>query len=131
MAKRKDINPNGELAANFDEVKVVSWIFEKYLAGNSLREIAVGLEKQGIPPPADPNGIGGDSQTNCSPMKNTLGVCYSKRRSVLAQFRLKMMASWVGISTPVPMRSLFPMRYSHQSIQRAAKPPCHEAHILI
>lgn len=49
MAKRKDINPNGELAVNSDEVKVVSWIFEKYLAGNSLGKIAAGLEKQGIP----------------------------------------------------------------------------------
>ena len=55
MAKRKcygyDINSDGELAVNSDEVKVVCWIFEQYLAGNSLGKIAVGLEKQGIPSP--------------------------------------------------------------------------------
>ena len=47
MAKRKcygyTINP--------DEAKVVSWIFERYLAGDSLGKIAAGLERQGIPSP--------------------------------------------------------------------------------
>ena len=55
MAKRKcygyDINPNGELAVNPDEAKVVCWIFEQYLAGNSLGKIVAGLEKQCIPSP--------------------------------------------------------------------------------
>ena len=31
-----------------DEAKVVSWIFERYLAGDSLGKIAAGLERQGI-----------------------------------------------------------------------------------
>ena len=43
------INSNGELEINPDEAKVVSWIFERYLAGDSLGKIAAGLEKQGIP----------------------------------------------------------------------------------
>ena len=55
MAKRKcygyDIIPDGELTVNPDEAKVVCWIFEQYLAGNSLGKIAVGLEEQGIPSP--------------------------------------------------------------------------------
>ena len=55
MVKRKcygyDINPDGELTVNPDEAKVVCWIFEQYLAGNSLGKIAAGLEKQGIPSP--------------------------------------------------------------------------------
>ena len=55
MAKRKcygyDINSDGELAVNPDEAKVVCWIFEQYLAGDSLGEIAAGLERQGIPSP--------------------------------------------------------------------------------
>lgn len=33
---------------NPDEEKVVCWIFEQYLAGNSLGKIAAGLERQGI-----------------------------------------------------------------------------------
>lgn len=36
---------------NPDEAKVVCWIFEQYLAGNSLGKIAAGLERQGIPSP--------------------------------------------------------------------------------
>ncbi len=52
MAKRKcygyTINSDGELEINPDEAKVVSWIFERYLAGDSLGKIAAGLEKQGI-----------------------------------------------------------------------------------
>ena len=91
MAKRKcygyDINPDGELAVNPEEARVVCWIFEQYLAGNSLGKIAVGLERQGSPPPlASPDGIGKPS-TNCSPMKNIQGGCCSRKRSALALFK--------------------------------------------
>lgn len=52
MAKRKrygyTINSNGELEINPDEAKVVSWIFERYLAGDSFGKIANGLERQCI-----------------------------------------------------------------------------------
>ena len=52
MAKRKcygyDVGPDGELTVNPDETKVVCWIFERYLAGDSLGKIATGLEHQGI-----------------------------------------------------------------------------------
>ena len=52
MARRKcygyKVGLDGELAVNPDEVQVVCWIFERYLAGDSLGEIAAGLEKQGI-----------------------------------------------------------------------------------
>ena len=55
MAKRKyygyTINSDGELEINPDEAKVVNWIFERYLAGDSLGKIAAGLERQGIPSP--------------------------------------------------------------------------------
>ena len=55
MAKRKcfgyDVGPDGELAINPKEAQVVCWIFERYLAGDSLGKIATGLEKQGIPSP--------------------------------------------------------------------------------
>ena len=55
MARRKcygyKVGPNGELAVNPDEAQVVCWIFERYLAGDSLGKIAAGLERQGIPSP--------------------------------------------------------------------------------
>ena len=55
MAKRKcygyDVGSDGELAINPEESQVVCWIFEQYLAGNSLGKIAAGLERQGIPSP--------------------------------------------------------------------------------
>ena len=55
MAKRKcygyDVGPDGKLATNSEEAQVVCWIFEQYLAGNSLGKIAAGLERQGIPSP--------------------------------------------------------------------------------
>ena len=40
--------PNGKLVINDDEAKVVRWIFNHYLAGDSLGKIATSLEKQGI-----------------------------------------------------------------------------------
>ena len=52
MAKRKcygyDVGPDGKLTVNPDETKGVCWIFERYLAGDSLGKIATGLEHQGI-----------------------------------------------------------------------------------
>ena len=36
---------NGELIINEAETKVVRWIFERYLAGDSLGKIASGLQK--------------------------------------------------------------------------------------
>ena len=46
-----EVGSNGELAVNPEEAKVVRWIFEQYLAGDSLGKIASGLEQQGIPSP--------------------------------------------------------------------------------
>ncbi len=52
MARRKCygyiVGPDGELEINPDEAKVVCWIFERYLAGDSLGRIAASLEKQGV-----------------------------------------------------------------------------------
>ena len=56
MAQRKcygyDTGPSGELVISHDEAAVVRWIFERYLNGDSLGKIAVGLEQQGISSPA-------------------------------------------------------------------------------
>ena len=55
MARRKcygyEVGPDGDLTVNPDEAQVVCWIFERYLAGDSLGKIAAGLERQGIPSP--------------------------------------------------------------------------------
>ena len=42
------VGPDGDLTVNPDEAQVVCWIFERYLAGDSLGKIAAGLERQGI-----------------------------------------------------------------------------------
>lgn len=55
MAQRRcygyTVGSNGELIVNPNEAQAVCWIFERYLAGDSLRKIASGLERQGIPSP--------------------------------------------------------------------------------
>ena len=55
MAKRKcygyTVDSDGKLVINCDEAQVVCWIFERYLAGDSLGKIVSGLERQGIPSP--------------------------------------------------------------------------------
>lgn len=55
MAKRKcygyTVGLDGKLVINSDEAQTVRWIFERYLAGDSLGKIASGLERQGIPSP--------------------------------------------------------------------------------
>ena len=55
MARRKcyryTVSQDGELKINPDESKVVCWIFERYLTGDSLGKISAGLERLGIPSP--------------------------------------------------------------------------------
>ena len=55
MARRKCygyiVGSNGQLVINSDEAQIVRWIYERYLAGDSLGKIAAGLERQGIPSP--------------------------------------------------------------------------------
>ena len=52
MARHKcygyEVGPDRDLTVNPDEAQVVCWIFERYLAGDSLGKIAAGLERQGI-----------------------------------------------------------------------------------
>ena len=43
-----DITIDGSLVINPDEAKIVRWMFQRYLHGDSLGKIASGLEKQGI-----------------------------------------------------------------------------------
>ncbi len=60
MAKRKcygyEVCSDGGLIVKPEEAKVVSWIFERYLAGDSLGRIDAGLEKQGVLSPAGKPG---------------------------------------------------------------------------
>lgn len=55
MVRRKcygyALGSKGELEINPCEAKVVCWIFERYLAGDSLGKIAAGLERQGVRSP--------------------------------------------------------------------------------
>ena len=55
MARRKcygyTSGSDGQLVINSNEAQIVRWIFERYLVGDSLRKIASGLERQGIPSP--------------------------------------------------------------------------------
>ncbi len=49
MAQRRccgyDTDPDGELVIKSDEPAIVRWIFDRYLSGDSLGKIAVGLGK--------------------------------------------------------------------------------------
>ncbi|MEG1845199.1 MAG: recombinase family protein, partial [Clostridia bacterium] len=42
------IAADGELTINEVEAKIVHWIFERYLNGDSFGKIAIVLEKQGV-----------------------------------------------------------------------------------
>lgn len=43
-----DITSDGLLVINSSEAKIVRWMFQRYLLGDSLGRIAAGLEKQGV-----------------------------------------------------------------------------------
>ena len=123
MAKRKcygyTINSDGELEINPDEAKVVSWIFERYLAGDSLGKIAAGLERQGIPSPTGRPKWNREAIDKLLSNEKYTGRVLLQKTLSTALFRSKTMASWNGISTPAPMRPLFLTRclwrYSRKS----------------
>ena len=96
-----EVGLDGELTMNTEEAKVVSWIFEWYLADDSLGEIAAGLESRVSPPPT------GRPKWNREAIDKLLGECCFKKQSALVQFKLKTMALWSGISIPAPMRLTF------------------------
>ena len=111
MARRRcygyKVGSDGELTLNPEEAKVVSWI------------------RVFFPPLVGPNGIGKQS-TNCSPMKNILGECCSRKRSAPALSRSKTMALWNGISIPALMRPLFLTRCLWRySMRNSAAPKNH------
>lgn len=115
VAKRKcygyTLSPNGELEINPREAKVVCWIFERYLSGDSLRRIATGLEKQGIlSPTGRPKWNREAIDKLLSNEKYTGQVMLQKTVSTgAAQIENDgLMGS--GISIPEPMRPLFLMR---------------------
>lgn len=69
------LNPDGELTVNLDEANVVCWIFEQYLAANSLGKLLLAWKGRASPLPlADPDGTG-RQLTNGSPMKSIPGGC--------------------------------------------------------
>ena len=114
MARRKcygyEVGPNGELTVNLKEAKVVRWIFEQYIAGDSLGKIAAGLEQQGIPSPTGRAKWNREAIDKLLSNEKYTGRVCSRRQSALAQFKLKTMVSWLGISIPMLMRPLFLMR---------------------
>lgn len=114
MAQRRcsgyDIGLSGQLTINPDEAAVVRWIFERYLRGDSLGKIAATLESKDTLSPADKPKWNWEHSISCHPTKNIRDGCCSKKPSALAPLKSKMMASWIGTSTPTPMRPLFLMR---------------------
>lgn len=125
MAKRRcygyTVSSEGNLLINPEEAKVISWIFERDLAGNSLGKIAAGLEQQGI------LSLTGRPRWNREAIDKLLSnEKYTER--VLLQKTVSTGAVKIendglmgtGISTPVPMRPLFLMRYSQQYSRRSS-----------
>lgn len=56
-------------------------------------------------------------------MKSTQGGCYFKKRSAPAFLKLKTMVSWIGISTPEPMRPSFLRRCLSQCSMKNSTEP--------
>ena len=75
-----------------------------------------------LPPPVSSGGIG-KRLISCSPTKNTLDGYCSRKLSAPALLKLKIMASWIGISTPTLMKPLFLTRCSWQCNRRNSPEP--------
>lgn len=76
--------PDGELVINEAEAKVVRWIFDRYLAGDSFGKIAAGLEKQGTSSPTGKDKwnreaisklLSNEKYTGSDLMQKTLCIC--------------------------------------------------------
>lgn len=115
MAKHKCygymLSPDGELEINPDEAKVVHWIFERYLAGDSLGKVAAGLERMGISSPTGrPRWNREAIDKLLSNEKYTGRVLLQKTISTgVAQMENDGL---MGIDIEIPMRPLFLLRCS-------------------
>lgn len=113
IARRKcygyKVSGNGGLIINSDEAQIVRWIFEQYLSGDSLGKIAAGLEQHGV---CSPSG---------KPKWNREAIDKLLSNEKLPQ--LKIIASWIGIFTPMLMRSLSLMRFSWQCRRKRSIDP--------
>lgn len=85
-----DVQPDGELAINETEAKVVRWIFNRYLAGDSLGKIVVGLEQRGVPSPtgkakwsreAISKLLSNEKYTGSVLLQKTMSVCGTQMRN--------------------------------------------------
>lgn len=116
MAKRRCYGyttaSDGEIVVNSDEAQVVCWIFERYLAGDSLGKIASGLEQQGIPSPTGKSKWNREAIDKLLSNEKYTGRVLLQKTISTGISKLKTMASWIGISTPAPMRPLFLTRCS-------------------
>ena len=92
--------PGGELVVNEPEAKVVRWIFERYLSGDSLGKIATGLQKRGIlSPSGKPNWnreaisklLSNEKYTGSVLLQKTVSVCGAqlKNEGELAQVLIR------------------------------------------
>ena len=116
MAKRKcygyTASPEGNLLINPEEAKVISWILERYLADDSLGKIVTGLERRGILSPTGRPRWNREAIDKLLSNEKYTGRVLLQKLSEPALYKLKTKVSWLGISTPAPMRPLFLMRCS-------------------
>ena len=122
MAHRKcygyEVGSNGELAVN-PEAKVVRWIFERYLAGDSLGKIASGLEQQGIPSPTGRPKWNREAINKLLSNEKYTGRVILQKTISTGTVQIENNAPWNGISIPVPMRPLFLTRCLRQSKKKS------------
>ena len=116
MAQRRcygyDIGSGGELVINPDEAATVCWIFQRYLSGDSLGKIAAGLEEQEISSPTGKPKWNREALHKLLSNEKYTGRVLLQKTISVGSSKIKTMASWIGISTPIPMRPLFLMRCS-------------------
>lgn len=65
----------------------------------------------------------GKVSTNCCPTRSIRGGYSSRKPLMLADPKSKTMASWIDISTPIPMKPLFLMRHLKQRSKRNSTVP--------
>ena len=85
-----DVTVDGSLVINPDEAKIVRWMFQRYLHGDSLGKIASGLEKQGILSPTGKSKWNREAIDKLLSNEKYIVVFCFKRQSALVDVKFRI-----------------------------------------
>ena len=106
-----DVTVDGTLVINPDEAKIVRWMFQRYLHGDSLGKIASGLEKQGILSPTGKSKWNREAIDKLLSNEKYIGCVLLQKTVSVGDVKFRILGFKISTFTPLIMKRLFLVRF--------------------